>query len=159
MLYLALSPICTADKVGLIICCGCYWGCLVWGNNILARLVNSVSLQFFHPPAFCLCLSLSLLKLPDSLISLSAFSLLSFKVCCCVSHCGSRRYASCSSSFDLATFLFITHHCCGYNKTVVLRAYSCVAYCTLNTLVKRVLKLFTWLNSTFGWLTNGTPMF
>lgn len=78
-LYMALSPICTADKVGLIICCGCCWGCLVWGNNILARLVKCVSLQFFYSPAFSLCLRLSLHKPPHSLVSLTAFFIVAFQ--------------------------------------------------------------------------------
>lgn len=59
-----------------------------WSGEIIffffARLVNSVSLQFFHPPAFCLCLRLSFLKLPNSLVSLNVFSSLSFKLCHCV---------------------------------------------------------------------------
>lgn len=90
MPYVASSPICTAGKAGLIICCGCYWARLVWGNNILARLVNSATLQFFHPPAFSLCLRLSLHKPPNSLVSRAAFSLLFFKLCHFVSYSGCR---------------------------------------------------------------------
>lgn len=138
---MALSPICTADKVRLIICCGCYWGCLVWGNNILARLVNSVSLQLFPPPAFILCLRLSLHKPPNSLVSLAAFSSPFLKPCHFVSYRGPTS----------------TPHTCRFYNTVALRVslLMCGLLHTEHTCQMSTRRMFyTQLNSTLNWLTD-----
>ena len=127
---MALSPICTADKVGLIICRGCYWGGLVWGNNILARLVNSVSLRFFHPPSFSI---VSPVFLSANLLILSSPSPAFFH-CCLSICCLSRRLlpwavgCACISSLPHLTFLLLlslfrpaTRHTCELNSDVALR--------------------------------------
>lgn len=165
MPYAALSPICTADKVGLIICRGCYWGGLVWGNDILARLVNSVSLRFFHPPSFSIVSPVFLLT---KLLILSSPSPAFFHCClsiCCFSLCLSLWAVGCAHISSLphltsrlpSPFCHATRHTCELNSDVALRVSLLMrgllqAVYTRQRSTRRM--FYTQLNSTLNWLTD-----
>lgn len=165
MPYAALSPICTADKVGLIICRGCYWGGLVWGNNILARLVNSVSLRFFHPPSFSIVSPVFLLT---KILILSSPSPAFFHCClsiCCFSLCLSLWAVGCAHISSLphltsrlpSRFCHAKRHTCELNSDVALRVSLLMrgllqAVYTRQRSTRRM--FYTQLNSTLNWLTD-----